>query len=111
MRVAVVSVHGVGDQAPLDTVRRIGDLLQDIDVPPLDPRETPPPCTSARPAKPAYYPFREQPIRINVRPTVVAPEQGETPASGVRGPFQAYVDSKWDGAAKPDLSQEFITAH
>src|SRR5260370_42692340 len=99
MRVAVISVHGVGDHAPLETVRRIGDLLQDIDVPPQDPGENPPLCTRARPVNPAYYPFREQPIRINVRPAAVT-EQAAAP-SGVRGPFHAYVDQKWREPQQP----------
>jgi len=31
-RIAVIAVHGVGDQQPLESARAIGDLLQNIDV-------------------------------------------------------------------------------
>src|SRR6266404_6376302 len=51
--VAVITVHGVGDQAPFDTVRRIGDLLQDLDIgaPPPD-QPPPPPCRNLNPPIP-----------------------------------------------------------
>src|SRR5579884_1164844 len=92
--IAVIAIHGVGDQPQLDTVRRIGDLLQDLDQsqtpgPVADPCATPP-----GPERPAYYPFREQPIRINVRPTVVTEEREREAAKRHRhGPFHAWVMS------------------
>src|SRR6266404_246237 len=102
--VAVISVHGVGDQAPFETVRRIGDLLQDLDIgaPPSDERPGP--------VSPTYYPFREQPLRINVRPVIVPPHEGESPRPGTRGPFYAWVDKKMrQGGARMGETDEMST--
>lgn len=94
-KVAVVAVHGVGDQMPFETAHRIGDLLQDLNIgdPPGGPLPTP-----ASSQSPVYYPFREQTLRLDVRPTVVRPAaQGkqllETDArlQESRGPFNTWA--------------------
>jgi len=109
LKVAVIAVHGVGDQPPLETVRKIGDLLQDIDIPPPDPAKKPPECPKTHHVDPAYYPFREQAIRINVRPTIVTGERPAETAARNRGPFDAYVSQRMsDGGEDRDVAQEFI---
>lgn len=85
--IAVIAVHGVGDQQPLDSARAIGDLLQVLDA-----DEAPgerPPCTPSGPVDPVYDPFTERKIRIAVRPVVVT--AGATPEAGIQGPFHAYA--------------------
>jgi len=105
--VAVIAVHGVGDQQPFETVRKIGDLLQDLDrLRPLEEcLKEPAPCGdgSGRAAseEPRYYPFREQALRINVRPVVVGRESDEErladpppyipPRRSTHGPFYERV--------------------
>jgi hypothetical protein len=78
--VAVIAVHGVGNQAQFQTAREIGDLLQQLNV------------VENGEKRPAYFPFREQQLRITVRPTIVRDRDGEGRKSGARGPFAAYVD-------------------
>ncbi|MBI3492974.1 MAG: hypothetical protein HY047_14525 [Acidobacteria bacterium] len=107
-KIAVIAVHGVGDQKPFDTVRAIGDLLQDLDVgaPAPDPEKPSPPCVEPGPVDPAYYPFREQTIRINVRPVVVPPGEDKLSVSGMRGPFHAFVNDEWRRQSPPAPSDE-----
>jgi hypothetical protein len=92
--VAVIAVHGVGAQEPLETARAIGDLLQDLDQrrPPLT--DTPPPPAPPAAVSPSYDPFTERTIRINVRPVVVS-DGGSQRASGIRGPFHDLVGETW----------------
>ena len=99
--IAVIAVHGVGNQAQFETAREIGDLLQELNV------------IEAGVKRPAYYPFREQQLRITVRPTIVRDrDQNGAHKSGARGPFAAYVDqmvAKKGERAEPDsLSFEFM---
>jgi len=88
--VAVIAVHGVGEHKPLETVRAIGDLLQDLDQgrPPLT--DTPPPPSTPHAVSPSYDPFIERTIRINVRPVAVS-NGGGPETSGIRGPFHDLV--------------------
>jgi len=88
-RIAVIAVHGVGDQMPFETAHRIGDLLQDLNIgekPCVDP---PPPASQQ---SPAYYPFHEETIRVNVRPTVVREHLKLPKTAKARGPFDAWVN-------------------
>ena len=89
-RIAVIAVHGVGDQAPFETAHRIGDLLQSLNAgepAAASPAEDSPPQSES----PAYYPFHEDTIRLDVRPTVVHPDGDVWQDSGIRGPFDAWV--------------------
>jgi hypothetical protein len=104
-RLAVLAVHGVGNHAPFDTARRIGDLLQDLDW------GTPNEGGLPSAVSPRYFPFREQKLRVNVRPTVVK-EEAPT-ASGTRGPFYAYINRHLShqnrASSNPDeLAHEFM---
>src|SRR5215467_4384953 len=106
--VAVVSVHGVGDQKPFETAQKMGDLLQELSQTPPDPTRKPPPCARPAPESPRYYPFREQKIRITVNPVVVrgADEAHEAVASQAPttlGPFNAFVKAELD-KVKPSWS-------
>jgi hypothetical protein len=86
--IAVLAVHGVGDQQPFETARRIGDLLQNLD------RGAPPTAVG-----PTYRPFEERTIRFSIRPVVV-PADG-APADNrpsMRGPFHAWVTRRWKAA-------------
>jgi hypothetical protein len=100
-KIAVIAVHGVGDQQPFDTAHRIGDLLQDLNIG-QKPSERPP---IAAVQLPVYYPFHEEVIRLDVRPAVVRPTSGKEPnevtqptdtrrALNTRGPFNAWVKSR-----------------
>ena len=62
-KVAVIAVHGVGDQQPSDTAHRIGDLLQDLNLG-QGPHDLPP---IAAEQLPVYYPFHEEMVHIDVR--------------------------------------------
>src|SRR4051812_25792605 len=57
-RIAVVTVHGVADQAPRETVHALANCLLNLDRPPGGVR---------------YTPFNETGVRIATRPVVVAP--------------------------------------
>jgi hypothetical protein len=109
--VAVITVHGVGNPPPYDTVRRIGDLLQDLDLDGANETTFGGACAKgARPAAPAYYPFREQPLRISVRPVVVT-DAADEPAAGAGGPFHEWVGEMMDSPKKDgdeDLSIRFM---
>jgi hypothetical protein len=128
--IAVIAVHGIGDQKPFETARRIGDLLQalPVDPPPITP-DPPPPCAEPAPELPGYYPFHEDKIRINVNPVVVRPPESEPQIGSKRkastlGPFNAWVSQQLKGvkatwrtskevhAARPaqqyDISTEFM---
>jgi hypothetical protein len=86
-RIAVIAVHGVGDQMPFDTAHRIGDLLQDLNV------GKSLPGVAAGPVQqpPGYYPFHEQTIRVDVRPTVVNNPPPNRRGTAGRGPFDTWV--------------------
>jgi hypothetical protein len=102
--VAVISVHGVGDQKPFETARRIGDLLQELSiVQPTTkeavPTQDPPPCAEPGPESPRFYPFHEEKIRITVNPVVVrgVEPSGQTMAASkpsTLGPFNAFVKAE-----------------
>src|SRR5665213_208336 len=118
--VAVIAVHGVGDQQPFETVRKIGDLLQDLDHRKdrqlADCFKVPLPCgpeggTHAKCENPRYIPFRETTLRINVRPVVVGPGESKEDENGAakrvmppqspggpHGPFYARVQNMEDTA-------------
>jgi hypothetical protein len=102
-KIAVLAVHGVGDQQPFESARRIGDLLQDLNRPGDAPR-----------ARPAYQPFEERTIRFSVR--AVARPVDATPPSGpseIRGPFHSWVTRAWAGtaaAASPPNDDEMARA-
>lgn len=90
-RIAVVVVHGVGDQKPLTSARAIGDLLQNIDVgAPIGGVSGPPCSRTPEKATPRYGPFAERMLRINVRPVVVRKADERYESDG-RGPFHAWV--------------------
>ena len=83
-KIAVLAVHGVGDQQPFETARRIGDLLQDLD----------------RTANPVYQPFEERTIRFGVRPVAEpAADAQATGAQEIRGPFHTWVTRQWTARA------------
>lgn len=84
-RIAVITVHGVGDHPPFQTVRAIGDLLQDLD----------------HEGKPCYTPFTEHKLRLNVRPTVVAHHDDDVSSPGTWGPLHAMIKTD----AKPQSSK------
>ena len=93
-QIAVLAVHGVGDQQPFETARRIADLLQDLD------RSGP-----SAPGRPAYQPFEEHTIRFSVRPVVVPVEGTSSPGQpAMRGPFHAWVTRAWTKAAADPAS-------
>jgi hypothetical protein len=101
--IAVLSVHGVGDQKPFETVRRMGDLLQALSVVPPGSRppeldKKPPVCADPGPESPRYYPFHEQKLRVNVNPVVVREggpaEDEKTPRRTTLGPFNAFVSAQ-----------------
>jgi hypothetical protein len=100
-KVAVIAVHGVGDQAPFETAHRIGDLLQDLNVGQKPCQDTPP----AGPQAPVYYPFHEESIRLDVRPTIVqrpaqSEEVQESPKKEARGPFNTWVKDRLKSSQK-----------
>jgi len=101
-RIAVIAVHGVGDQQPLESARAIGDLLQNIDVDMSLLGNRPAPCASPPPAvEPRYNPFTERTIRINVRPVVVLPAgDSDGVDAGLRGPFFSFVSRKRQAGQK-----------
>src|SRR5581483_10688333 len=105
--IAVIAVHGVGDQPPLDTVRRIGDLLQDLDKgAPADHKQPPDPCAAPpHHVDPEYYPFREEQIRINVRPTIVREPEPTPRDSGAHGPFHAWVNSLTTAVPRDNIDE------
>ena len=92
-RIAVIAVHGVGDQQPLATARAIGDLLQAIDVDTrLDDGCAVSPSTAAGAAEARYDPFSERMLRINVRPVVIRKDEAsDVDAGDTSGPFHAWV--------------------
>ena len=97
--IAVVAVHGVGNAKAFQSARAIGDLLQNLNV-----RDA---------TDPAYYPFREQMLRITVRPVIVE-GGGEDilPSTSPRAPLAARVDdivAKREVPLDPDsLSHRFM---
>ncbi len=113
-KVAVIAVHGVGDQAPFETAHRIGDLLQDLNVGQK-------PCQDALqagPQSPVYYPFHEETIRLDVRPTIVQlpkpPQEEEIQEirkKEARGPFNTWVKDRLKSGQKAEsgdgLAEDF----
>ncbi len=115
-KIAVIAVHGVGDQQPYDSAHRIADLLQSLDAgtPPVEP---------ASPECPAYFPFHEHTIRLDVRPTVVRDKASQPATSnteqagankntalpdgaGMRGPFDAWVSARFKEKKEDVLSDD-----
>ena len=114
--VAVIAVHGVGDQKPFETAREIAALLQDLDQPDPQRVEAPQPCRPPSAVTPQYGAFASRSIRLDVRPVVVRPEP-EMPAAvspSIHGPFHDWVSSRvqarQDGTpvARADLSAVFM---
>ena len=105
-RVAVIAVHGVGNQAPFASARAIGDLLQnqnieDAKIPP----EMAAPGGVPGSEDPQYEPFLERTLRINVRPVVIKKQDGWT--DGKRGGFQEWVTKqRKDNQGKPPRGQK-----
>jgi hypothetical protein len=111
-KVAVIAVHGVGDQQPFDTAHRIGDLLQDLNVGQTPNQKAP----AAAEQHPVYYPFHEETIRVDVRPIVVKNRLELAHSEEARGPFNTWVkqclkegkhptdDSVWYEFARGQLS-------
>ena len=96
-RIAVVAVHGVGDQQPFESARAIGDLLQNIDADPSPLANRPEPCaTPPSPVHPQYDPFVERTIRINVRPLVIKdePRGSVGGARDAHDTFHQFVDEQ-----------------
>jgi hypothetical protein len=104
-RVAVIAVHGVGNQAPFASARAIGDLLQnqnieDAAIPP----DVAPPAGVPGSEDPQYEPFLERTLRINVRPVVIK-RRDEWP-DGMRGRFHEWVTNQRNAdAEKPRRSR------
>ncbi len=61
-RVAVVAVHGIGQQQPRESVRAIAGLLLQLKYPDGTPR---------------FAAFHETPLQVPVRPLALAPDSGE----------------------------------
>ncbi|HEX3106677.1 MAG TPA: hypothetical protein VHQ22_19730 [Terriglobales bacterium] len=109
---AVIAVHGVGDQKPFETARKIGDLLQELATKPRNSSQKPPSCADPEPEEPRYFPFREQGLRMNVNPVVMHKETAKDPAAtesamtadqrrarlngerAIRGPFDTLVQKQ-----------------
>ena len=103
-RIAVIAVHGVGDQQPFESARAIGDLLQNIDADPSPLENRPEPCASPpAPVHPQYDPFVERTIRINVRPLVIKDEPRETVAAArdAHDTFHQFVDAERRQGRRP----------
>ena len=81
-RIAVIVVHGVADQPPFDSVRAIGNLLQNVNEP----------ADATNAASARYEEFREHTVRIVTRPAELAPRPEILPASGIDGPMQRTAD-------------------
>lgn len=77
--IAVVAVHGVGNEKQFQTARTVGDLLQEM--------------STKDGSGPAYYPFREQQLRLTVRPVVVQSDVKMVPRTAMRAPLAAHVDA------------------
>src|SRR5450755_1528585 len=65
-KIAVVVVHGVGDQQPSESANKVGDLLQSLNVGQTGPGQR---------EIPRYTPFTEQKLHIDVRPVIVKPRK------------------------------------
>ena len=52
---AVIAVHGVGDQKPFESARKIGDLLQELAKEPRDFSNKSPKCANPAPEQPRYF--------------------------------------------------------
>src|SRR5262249_46176893 len=92
-RVAVIAVHGVGNQAPFASARAIGDLLQNQNIEDAAiPREIAASSRVPDSEDPQYEPFLERTLRINVRPVVI--KKREEWPDGMRGRFHEWVTSQ-----------------
>jgi len=103
-RIAVVAVHGVGDQQPFESARAIGDLLQNIDADPSPLENRPEPCAAPpSPAQPQYDPFVERTIRINVRPLVISnePRAAVAAARDAHATFHQFVEQQRREGRRP----------
>jgi hypothetical protein len=68
-RIAVLAVHGVGDQAPMDSARKVADLLASLE----------------REGRVQYTPMHEEALHVPVRPMWAereAPDDGDSSLSG-----------------------------
>ena len=90
-RVAVIVVHGVGDQAPGDSAAKIADLLSNLQTPA---------------GTPVYARFTEQTIRLPVRRLEVPPHIAPGRTFAERG---RALRPHAPGAAPPDVGLEFMT--
>jgi hypothetical protein len=104
-RVAVIAVHGVGNQPPFASARAIGDLLQNQNIEDAAiPRELAVPGGFPGPEDPQYEPFLERTLRINVRPVVIK-KRDDWP-DGMRGRFHEWVTKeRRDNQSKPVRGQ------
>ena len=120
-RIAIVAVHGVGDQLPMASARAIGDLLQNLNVNGDANGNSESSCAvPPRSEHPKYDPFLERTLRINVRPVVIHREASSWEDSA-RGPFHEWVTAqrKTEGTRRSktaadadrydtDISMQFI---
>lgn len=90
-RVAVIVVHGVGDQAPGDSAARIADLLSNLQTPA---------------GTPVYARFTQETIRVPVRRLEVPPHIAPGRTFAERG---RALRPRAPGAAPPDVGLEFTT--
>jgi hypothetical protein len=90
-RVAVVVVHGVGDQAPGDSAAKIADLLSNLQTPS---------------GTPVYARFTQETIRLPVRRLEVPPHVAAGGTFAERG---RALRPHAPGAAAPDAGLEFTT--
>lgn len=103
-RIAVIAVHGVGDQQPFESARAIGDLLQNIDADPSPLANRPEPCATPPAAvQPQYDPFVERTIRINVRPLVITdePRAAVAAARDAHATFHQFVEQQRREGRRP----------
>jgi hypothetical protein len=110
-RIAVIAVHGVGDQQPLETARRVGDLLQEMDRHAPTPKSQPLDCPEPLAISPVYYPFHEVALRINVNPVLVRPPERQPVSAAMRGPFHSWITERMKNPQPPtsdELAHEFM---
>jgi hypothetical protein len=106
--IAVLAVHGVGDQQPQDTARKISDLLQDLDLGEVREVRPPPKCPDPAAASPQYTSFVERQLRVNVRPVVMNQTPAERSAGMTAdGAFTDWVE--WYRKQQPSERTEPMT--
>src|SRR5450755_1622248 len=89
-KIAVVVVHGVGDQQPSESANKVGDLLQSLNVGQTGPGQR---------EIPKYTPFTEQKLHIDVRPVIVKSrneQEWDKHKKETQGPFNAWVQTQLD---------------